>query len=261
MNYYGTSYWAPTDSLSHHGILGQKWGKKNGPPYPLGSNDHSSSEKKAGWRKSLSEKRDRKNKQKLSVEISKKNYSSKEEAKNDIKSRFPSESIPNINELQDSYSSFIKAANNHSDFFDSKECADASNKAYDDTISWFRENDPNYLNTIIKNNGGSEAGLDAFHDFRKLFEGYEDIYWQKAEEKFYRNESNRKAKEAEDRAYEKYVSECKKAVNSILGDYGSEEIKSLADSKYFWNKSTVRDVVTNVVEEYSYDKIRRKLDE
>lgn len=60
MNYYGTSYWAPTDSLSHHGILGQKWGRKNGPPYPLGSSDHSASEKKAGWRKSLSEKREKK---------------------------------------------------------------------------------------------------------------------------------------------------------------------------------------------------------
>lgn len=23
------------DELSHHGIIGQKWGKKNGPPYPL----------------------------------------------------------------------------------------------------------------------------------------------------------------------------------------------------------------------------------
>ncbi len=28
-------------------------GKKNGPPYPLGASEHSASEKKAGWRKSL----------------------------------------------------------------------------------------------------------------------------------------------------------------------------------------------------------------
>lgn len=33
--------------LVHHGILGQKWGKKNGPPYPLAEGDHSAAEKKA----------------------------------------------------------------------------------------------------------------------------------------------------------------------------------------------------------------------
>lgn len=46
-----------SDILQHHGILGQKWGKSNGPPYPLGASDHSASEKKAGWRQSLSTKR------------------------------------------------------------------------------------------------------------------------------------------------------------------------------------------------------------
>lgn len=31
--------------LQHHGINGMRWGKKNGPPYPLGYSAHSSSEK------------------------------------------------------------------------------------------------------------------------------------------------------------------------------------------------------------------------
>ena len=43
-----------SNDIQHHGILGMRWGRKNGPPYPLGSSAHSASEKKAGWRKSLS---------------------------------------------------------------------------------------------------------------------------------------------------------------------------------------------------------------
>lgn len=39
--------------IAHHGVKGQQWGVRNGPPYPLNASAHSSSEKKAGWRKSL----------------------------------------------------------------------------------------------------------------------------------------------------------------------------------------------------------------
>ena len=52
MEYYGNNDYR--DYLAHHGILGMKWGHQNGPPYPLGAGDHSASEKKAGWRQSLS---------------------------------------------------------------------------------------------------------------------------------------------------------------------------------------------------------------
>lgn len=34
-NPYYNPYWLDQDFLEHHGVKGQSWGKKNGPPYPL----------------------------------------------------------------------------------------------------------------------------------------------------------------------------------------------------------------------------------
>lgn len=53
MNTYYIAGFPVTDELRHHGVLGQEWGKRNGPPYPLSDGAHSVREKKAGWKESL----------------------------------------------------------------------------------------------------------------------------------------------------------------------------------------------------------------
>lgn len=39
--------------FAHHGIKGQQWGRKNGPPYPIAPEDHSRREKRERWQYSL----------------------------------------------------------------------------------------------------------------------------------------------------------------------------------------------------------------
>ena len=51
INYYNP-YVREELMLYHHGVLGQRWGKKNGPPYPLSISRASAAEKKAGWKES-----------------------------------------------------------------------------------------------------------------------------------------------------------------------------------------------------------------
>jgi len=53
MIYDGIIFKPPLNELYHNGVRGQRWGVRNGPPYPLKVGAHSKSEISAGWQKSV----------------------------------------------------------------------------------------------------------------------------------------------------------------------------------------------------------------
>lgn len=147
--------------LEHHGILGMRWGRKMGPPYPLDASDHSAAEKKEGYKKSLGGGRN----ESLYDRKEKKASSSKTESKVVMRRKGSD-------------------AKSYEKFNNSKEAKAAKKKAYDRTLEYFKEKDPEYLEKITKENGGKTEGLEKFQDFRDKFDAFDVDEWDKAEKEF-----------------------------------------------------------------------------
>lgn len=101
------------------------------------------------------------------------------------------------------------------DEFD-KDQEKADKIAYQKTFDYFNKHKKDYLNTIIKNNGGRTDDLDAFHDFRKAYEGFQDEEWGKLE-------SSKKS----EKAFNNYINESKKIANRILKSNDDVKIKNI----------------------------------
>ena len=218
--------------LAHHGILGQKHGVRNGPPYPLDAKDHSASEKKAGYKKSLgggrneelyNAKQKKKQQKQLAKDVAKSvkkdGWNKSEEAREKINAAVSKEQKATLRKKFDAWE---KESNKEYAFYDSKEYQKAHDAAYDDTLKWYKKNEPEQLNIWIKDNGGKTYGLAAYHDFRKMYEGYDDEYTSKAQESW--NKSHGVDENKRRQAQDDFYSYAGEITQSLVGKYGSMKV-------------------------------------
>lgn len=151
-------------------------------------------------------------------------------------------SIKNLDAVKDALNNYIDVSNKYKDFYDSDEIKEASNRAYNDTIKYFKKYDPNYLKDILQYQkdhgehpkeykGHPQKDLTGFHDFRKIYEGYESEYWAEAEKKYYSDPKNKQGEKIKEDAWNNYVSECKKAAYDLVGKYGNKKINALGNDR------------------------------
>lgn len=198
--------------LMHHGILGQKWGKKNGPPYPLGASDHSASEKKAGWRESLHKKHEQKKLAKEIKKATKKSYTTDAAQKamgQYVRSRLTSEQKEKLISLKEQMNKDQQKA--------TQEFSKVYNKEYEKRFKGRKPTDEemdNLYYDIDDHLAGSKADVKA-HD-----------------------------------SWEKYIQYSRSITDDLIGKYGDTSFSNINAAKYKHMINRVLDDVDKYEEEY-----------
>lgn len=194
--YYNNLY------LAHHGILGQKWGIRR-----YQNTDGTLTE--AG-------------KKRLAKHLKK---TPKEDYSDEIKESLKTFNVitesdkKNLHEKHDKYLNSLKDVIDN-DYYQSEQKDLDSEKAYKDTYKWFEENAKSDLEQMLSGNDGRSYDLIQFHDFRKIYETYEDEYWQRGEIEWNKTHDYEKYDRLFTQALSDYEAECKKVSQKLLGKYG-----------------------------------------
>lgn len=152
--------------------------------------------------------------------VKKNGWNNNDEAREKIKDAVSEEQQKN---LRNKYVAWQKAFNEEEGFYESKEYQKAHDNAYNDTLNWYKKNDPDQLKTWIKNDGGRSSDLTGYHDFRKMYEGYDDEYTSKAHDEW--DKSHKGSREKEAKAYDEYAKYAKEVTDSIVGKYGNAKLE------------------------------------
>ena len=222
------------DYIQHHGILGMKWGVRR---YQNADGTLTAAGKK-----------------RYAKELQK--ATSKDELRETLSSNSKFIKSDDIKALKEADKNLSKAYELEDEFIDSKALKDARKEAYDDTILYYKKNDPSYLNDIIKQNSGKTTDLDKFRDFRKTYEGFEDINWDEAYDAFCE-------KKGIDRNYvhnavNAVVDVQQRITESLVGKYGKTKLKNLPINR-FGEYSNLETTITNLLPSIIADMDRRKI--
>ena len=192
--------------LAHHGILGQKWGERNGPPYPLDEKDYSREEREQ-----------RKRAKDIKRYYKNKSYSNTKNTNKNIEAIYNSNKVLEANSKLKEVTKYSDEYMNNEDKYINK----AVNNIIKDKTEWYnhvRQEHPDDSEVLIRERIKEDVmAYEPYYNFSKK-EFSIDRGSKYSPYMLFMKEKGLDYKEEHDK-YEEAISEMKDAINSSVDDY------------------------------------------